>query len=332
MADLAWLEPVWQSLVKRQQSGGLPHAIMLSGVRGVGKHTLSLKLAQWLLCDKAQATKLAQACGQCHSCNLWHAGSHPDTILCEPEDGSKQIRVESIRRINDFLSQTSQISKSQVVIIRPIEVMNLNAANALLKTLEEPAGSSYLILEAERYGSVLPTIRSRCQRVVVSVPSLEQSLAYMQEQGIDEALANMALQISQGAPLAALRWIKEECEPQKEWFELLKQWSHGDVSLQTIAVNWAKLELTDITYWFYLVLLDGLKDGLQVSTTEQSLQGRVKELYSGATLNLPKLLTLQAKVQSILAKLLAGLGNYNKQLLCESLLLDWQEILQEDNA
>lgn len=332
MADLPWLEPIWQSLVKRQQSGGLPHAIMLSGVRGVGKHALALKLAQWLLCDTAQKNKLDQACGQCHSCNLWHAGSHPDSQICEPEDGSKQIRVESIRQLNDFLAQTSQISKSQVVIIRPIEVMNLNAANALLKTLEEPAGSSYLILEAERYGSVLPTIRSRCQRVVVAAPAIEQGLSYLQEQGIETVVATMALQINQGAPLAALRWIKEESAPQQQWFELLKQWSHGDVSLQAIAENWAKLELTDVTYWFYLVLLDGLKEGLQVSSLQQSLQGRVKELYSGATLNLPKLLILQAKVQSILAKLLAGLGNYNKQLLCESLLLDWQEILREDNA
>lgn len=332
MADLPWLKPVWQSLVKRQQSGGLPHAIMLAGVRGVGKHSLALKLAQWLLCDTAQTSKLEQACGKCHSCNLWNAGSHPDTLLCEPEDTSKQIRVESIRRVNDFLAQTSQISKSQVVIIRPIEVMNLNAANALLKTLEEPSGSSYLILEAERYGSVLPTIRSRCQRLVVSAPVMEEGLAYLLEQGIDETQATMALQISQGAPLAALRWIKEESEPQQEWFELLKQWSHADISLQSIAVNWAKLELTDVTYWFYLVLLDGLKDGLKVSAGQQSLQGRVQELYPGATLNLSKLLVLQAKVQTILAKLLAGLGNYNKQLLCESLLLDWQEILQEDNA
>lgn len=332
MADLPWLEPVWQSLVKRQQNIGLPHAIMLAGVRGVGKHSLALKLAQWLLCDSAQKNRLEQACGQCHSCNLWKAGSHPDMLLCEPEDTSKQIRIESIRRVNDFLAQTSQISKSQVVIIRPIEVMNLSAANALLKTLEEPAGSSNLILEAERYGSVLPTIRSRCQRIMVPAPSMEEGLAYLLEQGVDETQATMALQINQGAPLAALRWINEESEPQKEWFDLLKQWSHGDISLQTIAVNWAKLELTDITYWLYLVLLDGLKDGLQVSSAQQSLQGRVKELYSGATLNLPKLLTLQAKVQSILAKLLAGLGNYNKQLLCESLLLDWQEILQEDNA
>src|SRR5690554_6234173 len=93
-------------------------------------------------------------------------------LLCEPEDNSKQIRVESICKVNDFLAHTSQISKSQVVIIRPIEVMNLNAANALLKTLEEPAGSSYLILEAERYGSVLPTIRSRCQRIMVPAPAM----------------------------------------------------------------------------------------------------------------------------------------------------------------
>src|SRR5690554_7795190 len=100
MADLPWLEPVWQGLIKRQVNGGLPHAIMFSGVRGIGKHYLALKLAQWLLCDQAQAKTLNEACGSCHSCNLWKAGSHPDMLLCEPEDNSKQIRVESIRKVN----------------------------------------------------------------------------------------------------------------------------------------------------------------------------------------------------------------------------------------
>lgn len=332
MADLPWLEPVWQSLVKRQYNDGLPHALMLAGVRGVGKHALALKLAQWLLCDKAQTEKLSQSCETCHSCNLWHAGSHPDITHCDPEDGSKQIRIESIRKVNDFLAQTSQISKSQVVIIRPVEVMNINATNALLKTLEEPAGSSYLILEAERYGSVLPTIRSRCQRVVVPAPSLADGVAYLQAQGIDAEQARVALQVSQNAPLSALRWIKEESEPQQQWFDLLKQWSAGTASLQTTAEAWAKLELVDVTYWFYLILLDSLKDSLKVDVEQQNLQGRVKELLVSSTLNLPKLLTLQAKVQSILAKLLSGLGNYNKQLLCESLLLDWQEILKEESA
>lgn len=332
MADLPWLEPVWSSLVKRQHSEGLPHAMMLAGPRGVGKHSLALTLAQWLLCDTAQAEKREQACGQCHNCNLWHAGSHPDVLFTQPEDKSKQIRIESIRRVNDFLAQTTQISQSQVVIVRPVEVMNLNAANALLKTLEEPAGSSYLILEAERYGSVLPTIRSRCQRITIPAATRSQGLAYLLAQGVEEQQAAMALQVCQDAPLAALRWVNEESEPQQEWFELLKQWSQGEINLQTIAASWAKLELADVTYWLYLVLLDGLKADLKVPTAQQSLQGQVKELYSGATLNLPKLLVLQTKVQSILAELLAGLGNYNKQLLCESLLLDWQEILQEDNA
>lgn len=332
MADLPWLEPVWQGLIKRQVNGGLPHAIMFSGVRGIGKHHLALKLAQWLLCDQAQAKTLNEACGSCHSCNLWKAGSHPDMLLCEPVDNSKQIRVESIRKVNDFLAQTSQISKSQVVIMRPIEVMNLSSASALLKTLEEPAGSSYLILEAERYGSVLPTIRSRCQRVVVAAPSMEQGLEYLSQQGITTEQATLALNINQGAPLAALRWISEESEPQQQWFDLLKQWSAGDINLQTVSEKWAKLELIDVIYWMYLVLLDGLKDGLQVSSEHQNLQGRFKELQPGATLNLSKLLTLQTKVQSILAKLQAGLGNYNKQLLCESLLLDWQEIIRGDKA
>lgn len=164
-ALLPWQQPVWDELVKRQQQQGLPHALMFTGIAGIGKHQLSRSVAQWLLCTEAETNDSPVACGQCHSCQLWQAGSHPDFMLCQPQDNSRQIRIDSIRQVNDFLAQTPQISRCQLVIIRPVEVMNTNAANALLKTLEEPAGESFLLLEAERFGSVLPTIRSRCQRL-----------------------------------------------------------------------------------------------------------------------------------------------------------------------
>merc|ERR1712000_6158 len=180
LAIFPWQDKIWADITHRHSTSGLPHAMLFAGLEGIGKHELALHTAKWLLCRSPGSSS---ACGQCHSCQLWDAGSHPDFLSCTPEDGSRQIRIEAIRRVNDFLAQTPQISQCQVVSLHPVEVMNPNAANALLKTLEEPAGESFLLLETERFGSVLPTIRSRCQRIVLNPPSAPESLSWLQQQG-----------------------------------------------------------------------------------------------------------------------------------------------------
>ena len=325
MSLFPWQEQVWQELLQRQRSGGLPHALLLSGNKGIGKHELALHAAQWLLCQNPGQ----QACGECHSCKLWAAGSHPDFLLCVPEEGSRQIRIDAIRKVNDFLAQTPQISRCQVVILSPVEVMNTNAANALLKTLEEPAGESYLLLETERFGSVLPTIRSRCQRLVLTAPATAQALSWLQQQGVDSEQASLALRLNMGAPLAARDWLQQDrSRQQQQWLQQLRQWGRGELSLQPLAESWSKIEITDVTNWFYLVLSDCLKARMGVPAAQQTLAGEVQTLCDCATLDPAKLLTLQAKVQAVLGQLLSGLGNYNKQLLCESLLLHWQAMIQ----
>lgn len=330
MSLLPWLEPAWQDILKRQSSQGLPHALLVTGLKGIGKHIFSQHLAQWLLCKNARVQGLEAACGQCHSCNLWKAGSHPDYRQCGPEEGSRQIRVDGIRQLNEFLAQTPQLGSSQVVSIRPVEIMNINAANALLKTLEEPAGESYLLLETERFGSVLPTIRSRCQRITLTPPSKEQVLSWLAQQGVnDSQRAEQALQLHQGAPLSALAWLQDSNNQQQQWLEELTQWSRNQIVLTELSLNWSKLELTDLMHWFYTVLLDCLKDSMQVPAEQQSLQGAVRQLYQGATLDRAKLIVLHTKTQQILGQLLSGVGNYNKQLMLETILIDWQELLQK---
>lgn len=325
---LPWLQAPWQDLLKRQ-SNGMPHALLLTGLKGVGKHQFSRHLAQWLLCSNARKQGLDQPCNECHSCRLWRAGSHPDYRLCEPEEGSRQIRVDGIRQINDFLAQTPQIGRCQVVCIRPVEVMNVNAANALLKTLEEPAGESYLLLETERFGSVLPTIRSRCQRTTIVTPAQPQSLVWLAEQGLTDQVRNQqALQMHQGAPLAAQQWLINDDNQQDQWLAQLAQWGRGELVLTELSSSWSKLELQPLIHWFYMVLLDCLKESMGVPEEQLTLQGQTKQLYQNATLQPTKLLTLQTKVQKILGQLMSGMGNYNKQLLIESLLIDWLDSLQ----
>lgn len=327
MSLYPWQQPTWQDLLKRSQSG-LAHALLLTGHEGLGKHAFALHLAQWLLCKHARVQQSSAPCGQCHSCQLFVAGTHPDLLLCEPQEDSKQIKVDDVRKINEQLVQTPQISQVQVVILCPAEVMNINAANALLKTLEEPSGDSFLILEAERSGAVLPTIRSRCQHLHLSAPSTEQGVAWLRAQGVDEAQAQRAMERCGNAPLAAQQWLVEGSVAQAQWLQDLADLTAQKRTATEVAEAWSKLELSFVMQCFYLVLLDAMKVRAKLPVQQHSLQGEVVKLLNGATVDGVKLLTLQDKVQAVLQQQLAGFGNYNKQLLCESLLLKWQDLLK----
>lgn len=327
---LPWQQSVWTELVKRQQHSGLPHALMFSGIAGIGKHELALRVAHWLLC---QTDGVDQPCGHCHSCQLWQAGSHPDFMVCQPEDSSRQIRIDSIRKVNEFLAQTPQISRCQVVVIRPVEVMNTNAANALLKTLEEPAGESFLLLEAERFGSVLPTIRSRCQRIQLAAPDPIEAQQWLEASGVAADQATQALRYNPQAPLRAKQWLEHNLgEQQQTWLNLFGQWTQGRAPLDTVVAAYTKMELDDVIHCYAGVLADALKITLSV-TENQLLHGSwlPQLLQSGgrlATLNKTKLITLQRSVQEIQGGLLSGAAHHNKQLLNESLLLQWRELVQ----
>ncbi|MAS25443.1 MAG: DNA polymerase III subunit delta' [Oceanospirillaceae bacterium] len=325
MAILPWQDKIWADITHRHSTSGLPHAMLFAGLEGIGKHELALHTAKWLLCRSPGSSS---ACGQCHSCQLWDAGSHPDFLSCTPEDGSRQIRIEAIRRVNDFLAQTPQISQCQVVSLHPVEVMNTNAANALLKTLEEPAGESFLLLETERFGSVLPTIRSRCQRIVLNPPSAPESLSWLQQQGVSEDQALIALKANHGAPLKARQWLtSEQGEQEQKRMEQLQQWTSGVAPLSLVAEAWAKQELGDVVGWLYSLLADCVKAAMGIHDADLIFGDRARTLMAGAMPSMTKLITLQDKVKTILSRILSGASSYNKQLVIESLLLEWRDTI-----
>lgn len=137
----------------------LAHAYIIESNDRLSAVEAAEQLSFWLLCTESYSGK--QACGQCKSCQLFTAGNHADFIKLGQESGA--IGVEEVRQASAALAKTPHIAKSQVVVIPNAQDMTESAANALLKTLEEPAGSSYLILLCDDKGKLLPTIRSRCQ-------------------------------------------------------------------------------------------------------------------------------------------------------------------------
>jgi DNA polymerase-3 subunit delta' len=200
-----WLASLARDLMARRAR--FPHALLLSGQEGIGKRDLALVLAQSLLCETP--TDEGLACNRCASCHYVAAGQHPDLRIVEPfdvdEDGVatplEWIAVDKVRALIDWAQLTSHRRVAKVALIAPAERMNAAAANALLKTLEEPPAGTYLILVTHQPGRLAPTIVSRCVRVAVPTPEPASASPWLAAQGVKGAEALLAQ--AQGAPLRA---------------------------------------------------------------------------------------------------------------------------------
>ena len=145
-----WQKNQWQRLLSQHRQERLPHALLLTGAAGLGKETFARQFAQFLLCKAAGES----VCGQCAGCSLILANNHPDLLMIAPEESGKNIKVDQIRDMSATLNQTAQRAGYQVAIISPAEALNRAAANALLKTLEEPSGRVLLLLVSHQPGAL----------------------------------------------------------------------------------------------------------------------------------------------------------------------------------
>lgn len=197
---LPWQTEMWQQLLAARQQQRLPHALLLHGQAGLGKHHFAQAQAQALLCGKRGRI----ACGQCHGCRQFEADNSADFFAVEPADGKKIIAVAQIRTLIDALALTSHSGGRRVVIIEPADAMNISAANSLLKTLEEPPGDTVLMLVTARAARLPQTIRSRCRQLRFTLPRRPEALQWLGEQGIDEASAEQLLVLADRRPMKAL--------------------------------------------------------------------------------------------------------------------------------
>ncbi|WP_341504067.1 DNA polymerase III subunit delta' [Gallaecimonas sp. GXIMD4217] len=190
---LPWLQSWLDRFGHWQAQGRLAHAYLLSGPRGLGKAQLAEAMAARFLCKAPQGP-----CGHCHPCQLLAAGTHPDLHQLAP-DGS-QIKVDAVRALLGPVYERAQLGGAKVVIITQAEAMNVNAANALLKSLEEPPRDTHWLLLCRSPGRLLPTILSRCQQLTLGVPTEAEALAWLADQGVKATPA--LLRRFHGAPLA----------------------------------------------------------------------------------------------------------------------------------
>ncbi|MDE1927073.1 MAG: DNA polymerase III subunit delta' [Burkholderiales bacterium] len=218
---LPWLAAPLREVLATQRG----HALLVHGAAGSGALAFAVTLAQAWLCEAADGA--ARPCGGCGSCHLVRARLHPDLLVLLPESlrrahdwplvddkadaddakrkPSRQIRIVEVRALIDWTTRTPARGRGKVALLHPAEALNVQSANALLKTLEEPPGSTRLLLTCADPAWLLPTVRSRCQRVRLPDPEAAQAAAWLAGQGVaDAAAARILIQACNGRPLDAL--------------------------------------------------------------------------------------------------------------------------------
>lgn len=214
-----WHQLPWREILQRKAA--LPHALLFKGREGIGKLDFVRKLAQSLACETPAPD--GAACGVCLSCRWFAAGNHPDYREMLPEvmrpadaeqaiaDGRKprlEIVVEEVRELQDFINLTANHQNGKTIVVYPAEKLNVNAANALLKNLEEPPPSTRFMLVSHRPSYLPATIISRCQQVVLPTPHTAAAEQWLREQGITDPALSLAQ--TGNAPLAALTLADDE--------------------------------------------------------------------------------------------------------------------------
>ena len=326
-----------------------PHALLFGGQKGLGKNTLATWLAQYLLC--VQAANAGQACGQCQNCRLFIAASHPDMHVVQPEaiykasdnllaqyaqryapaDKSKDskdstvIRIDQIRSLIDNVQTRPQIAACKLMVLSPADSMNVNAANSLLKLLEEPPSDSYLLLIADRPARLPATIRSRCARIDIPIPPSASALVWLGAQGRAEQEARLLLDLAGGAPLAAQALAQSDFLPERATLlDDMEKLAGGQGDPLACATRWKSLGAERCLLWLQGFLSDVINTHMQAVPEHlhnPDSQSRLQALEK--RLDLKQLFHFADGVAR--GRALLG-GPLDEQLMLEDTLIRWTKV------
>ncbi|MBX3702683.1 MAG: hypothetical protein KF822_02790 [Steroidobacteraceae bacterium] len=320
-ANAPWLAAPAELLQRMHSQARFPHGLLLIGAPGGGQAELGLRLAAELLCRVAGPGR----CGRCADCLLFDAGNHPDFRWLRVAAGKKEIAIAQARALTGQLSMRSYRGGAKVALVDPAEAMNVHSFNALLKTLEEPAEDTYLVLATSRADRIPRTIASRCMRLRVPLPERGAAQAWLAGMGPQrdwEAL----LALANGAPFLALDYAEAGLEGiDAEMREALARAADSAADLVAKAKSWADHAPAARLLWLESWLARELKAAGQSSDLVNNNRlpwlrgpGRDTKIRSGHR--------LLDRVRE--ARRLAG-GSLNLQLLFEDLLVSVAAFLAE---
>ncbi len=326
LEPLPWHTDQWQRLTARRQAGNLPHALLIAGPAGVGKTRFAQRLANALVCTHDDPA--ARPCGACQACHLARTGAHPDLFWVTPEEPGRPIRIDAIRDLIERAALTTQASGERVFVIAPADALNRAAANALLKTLEEPTEASRMLLVSSAPHRLPATILSRCQRVSFRPVPPERGREWLAARGVEGDL-DAALAASGGAPLAALAMLEEAglARLEQRLDDLAALASRRADPLQTAAA-WAEDSMPALLADLRRVAADLVRLGAGGEGPRLYLPGRTSDLQKTADhINLQKLFHFLDEVNRLERQLV---NNLNPQMLTEKLVNDWLSLTRPE--
>lgn len=348
---LPWHDEIWHRLWDYHQRRRLPHALLLFGPHGIGKTIVAQALAQALLCTHPHPTH-GTACGTCPACHLFQAGSHPDFFWLQPaaeqsdpqeepegeksaaageksaparKKGSRYIVVDQVRTLGEWLTLKPHSGIIKIALLTPADRMNINAANSLLKSLEEPPGASLLILATANPNRLPATIRSRCQGISMPGLSLEKALPWLRTQGLDNKTAGLLLNFAAGGPLAARDLARSNILEQR--LSLFTEWEEVILHRKSpvaVAQGWISQEIEQLIAFQWGWAADMIKLTLAPQTaltTNQDLAPRLA--FLAQRLGIIRIYPQMERLNQVL-RLVRGPTNPNLQLLWEDLLITWR--------
>lgn len=320
MSIYPWQQGQWQYLIQRQQQTKVPHALLLTGSEGMGKQLFAQAFVKTLLCK--QASSNGEPCQTCKSCQLLAANNHPDYSYVAPVESGKAIKIDQIRELTQFLRDTTQLDGYKVALIINADAMNNAAANALLKTLEEPEGRCVLILTTAQPSLLPATIRSRCHKVSFPPVQLAAIKPWLREQ-LNSHAVDMLLNMADGAPLKAVA-LNEQLSKLTPLLDGLLELAAGRKNLTETVKLCQAMGLLELLTWLSGLVSDIIK--LQLAQSSQHLMfvmyvAELKKLAQSAKLDA---LYLFLDEIIVLRKQLLSHINLNQPLQLERILYQWR--------
>jgi len=314
---LPWHAPAVAQLSAAWASRHFPHALLMHGAAGLGKRHLAAWLAASVLCDRG-ADALGR-CGDCASCKLITAGSHADLLWVLLEEQKLQLSVDQIRAVSERFSKTSYRAGYKIAIIDPAHQMSVAAANALLKTLEEPPPNSLLVLLSSQPSLLPPTVASRCQRIAIARPSRPAALQWLHEQQVSADAA--LLEFTSGAPLRALAYAGPQFANLDQAMQAaLSALLRGEADVTQLASEWAKQSLPERLVWLDLWLSALARAALTRNVEQLTFPARSAHLPNlPPTANISSVYALVDRIRSLKAQL--ARTSLQRELALESWLL-----------
>lgn len=241
-----WLRDSYQQIIASQQNQQAHHALLIHTLPGMGEQSLIYAISRWMMCQQPQGQK---SCGTCRNCQLMQAGTHPDHYRIESQEGKTGIGIDAVRQTTEKLYEHARMGGAKLVWLLKAERLSEAAANALLKTLEEPASNTWFFITSHQLYRLPATLRSRCVCRYLAPPGTNLALKWLQnEHPADVLQITTALRLSGGAPLTALQLLQPAyAEPRQQlcqhiatalsmgnWYALLPFLDHN----QTERLHW----------------------------------------------------------------------------------------------